>query len=63
MKVFSTPVPAPKVDFANFDRDKMIAAEVTHMKAVETWLKEKGYTGKHTGEIVRFPRRGGKTMV
>ena len=54
MKVYSSPIPAPAVDYRNFDRGKMIADESAHQEAVKSWLKTNGYTGKRTGEIVRF---------
>lgn len=57
MKVYSCPkeLPAPKIDVANFDWTKHDKAEAAHKKALAKWLKEAGYTGKYTGELVSFP--------
>lgn len=56
MKVYACPdeVPFTEPDYRNYDRDKEAANEAAHRAALKTWLKEAGYTGKHTGETVRF---------
>lgn len=56
MKVFALPesVPAPQVDYMNYNRDKVIAAEAAHKAALKRHLIEAGYTGEHTGEIAQF---------
>lgn len=53
MKVYAVPdaVPAPVVDYKNFDFAKMEADEAAHQAQ---HLRESGHTGKHTGGIVRF---------
>lgn len=55
MKIYSCPdeVPPPVVDYDNYDHAKVDDDEAAHMKALSKWLKTKGYTGKHTGEIYR----------
>ena len=55
MKVFSSPVPAPEVDYANYDRDKERKREDEHTSSVKKWLLDNGYNGKLTGKIVTFP--------
>jgi len=54
MKVYACPIPAPNPDYANYDREKENAKIEAHKLQVTSWLKTKGYTGKRTGEIVRF---------
>ena len=57
MKVFALPaeVPAPKVDYRNFDLHKMQCDERRHRLALQAHLINLGYTGKNTGKIVNFP--------
>lgn len=57
MKVYSCPteVPPPVVDYSNYDQKKEAEAENNHMAELKAWLIKHGYTGKRTGEIVRFP--------
>lgn len=64
MQIFSVAkhVPYPKVDYAKFDGDKMIADEAAHMEAVRAYLVKIGYTGKHTGEVIRFPVADGQAL-
>lgn len=52
MKVYAVPdaVPAPVVDYKNFDFAKMEADEAAHQEALAQHLRESG----HTGGIVRF---------
>ncbi len=56
MKVYTLPdeVPAPEVDYKNYDREKMLRDEDEHMAKLKAWLREAGYVGKRTGEIVAF---------
>lgn len=55
MKIYNLPkqVPAPKVDYENYDHAKVNGDEEKHMAALKAWLKKAGYTGKYTGEIYR----------
>jgi hypothetical protein len=55
MKVYSlsAEVPAPEVDYMNYDHAKATAAEEAHQKAVKKYLTDLGYTGKNTGRIYR----------
>jgi hypothetical protein len=57
MKVYSLPaeVPAPQVDYQNFNLDKMINDERKHRLSLQSWLFKAGYTGKNTGKLVNFP--------
>lgn len=59
MKVFGLPqtleATTPKVDYRNFNYDTMIADENAHRETVKNWLLEQGYTGKHTGGVLRMP--------
>jgi hypothetical protein len=56
MKVYALPneVPAPETDYRNYNREKEVARENEHMRKLAEWLRKAGYTGKRTGEIVRF---------
>ncbi len=56
MKVYNVPkeVPAPTVDFKNWDMEKHIKDEDNHIRALTQWLRKNGYTGKNTGKVVRF---------
>ena len=53
MKVYTCPpsLPAPTIDYRNYDSAKEIAAEQEHSNKLKTWLKLNGCTGKYTGEI------------
>ena len=55
MKVYILPkeVPAPKVDYENYDHAKVYGDEEKHMADLKAWLKKAGYTGKYTGEIYK----------
>jgi len=57
MKVYSVPteVPVPEVDYSNFNYAKMLKDEEDHQERLKQWLIANGFTGKYTGEIVRFP--------
>jgi hypothetical protein len=55
MKVYVTPIPAPSVDYANFDLAKVTREESEHQQALCDWLRARGYTGKRTGQIASFP--------
>ena len=48
-------VKLPKMDFANFNRDKWFKDEEDFKEALRKYIKSKGYTGKNSGEIIRFP--------
>ena len=56
MKVFSCPdeIKPPQVDFANFNREKMLADEEAHQQAIKAHMVKMGYTGPKTGEVVSF---------
>lgn len=55
IKIYSLPreVPAPVVDYSNYDHDKVQIQEEKHMTDLAAFLKEAGYTGKNTGQIYR----------
>ena len=55
MKIFDCPneIPAPQVDYKNYDSDKNQRDEEEHGEQLKTWLKANGYPGKYTGEIFR----------
>jgi hypothetical protein len=58
MKVFNLPeeCPMPKVNFGDgFDYNKMVEAETDHAATLAEWLRGQGYTGEHTGKILRMP--------
>lgn len=56
MKVYSCPAecPAPEPDYANYDFAREEAREQEHMAQLKDWLTKAGYTGKHTGGILRL---------
>ena len=64
MKVFSCPteIAVPQIDFANFNREKMLADEQAHQQAVKTHIINLGYNGPKTGETVSFPVADGHAL-
>jgi len=56
MKVYALPkeLPAPAVDYGNYNREIVARNEGEHQKRLVEWLKKAGFTGKRTGEIVSF---------
>lgn len=61
MQVYSLPaeVPAPVVDYTNFDLKKMLADEAAHSAKLKEHLIGQGYKGPHTGKIVAIPHADG----
>lgn len=59
MKVYASPVPYPEPDYRNYDSDKVRKADDEHAEKLRVWLKDNGYTGKHSGEIFRTPMADG----
>lgn len=57
MKVYGLPedVPAPEVDYANFDLKRMQRDEEAHIARLKAWLLEQGYDGPNTGRILSSP--------
>jgi hypothetical protein len=59
MKVYGLPeeleATIPEIDYVNFDYDAMIESEDIHRESIKQWLLDNGYTGKHTGGILRMP--------
>ena len=55
MKVYALPeeVPAPQVDYMNYDHEKAAKQEADHTAAVKKHFIDKGWTGKNTGRIYR----------
>ena len=53
IKLYALPreVPAPVVDYRNYDHTKVQIQEEQHMTKLADHLKKVGYTGKHTGQI------------
>lgn len=62
MKIYGLPTqtPAPIVDYSNFDGEKTHADETAHSATLKTFLIKNGYTGKHTGSILRMPVADGQ---
>ena len=50
---YALPIPAPHVDYKNYDREKVYADEQAHKAALKAELLARGFTGKHTGRIYR----------
>ena len=61
MKVYACPAecPAPKPDYANYDRKKEEAAELRHQEELKAWLVGAGYKGANTGGILQIPHADG----
>jgi hypothetical protein len=61
MKVYTAPeeIPAPEIDFRNFDLKRMEAQESEHRAKLKEWLVSKGYTGERTGEVLSEPHADG----
>lgn len=57
MKVFACPeeVPAPEMVVTNFDFAAWRKMEDEHQLRLKAWLIERGYRGKHTGDILAVP--------
>ncbi len=57
MKVYACPpdVPAPEVDYSNYDRAKVERDEEAHTAQLKTWLQMRGYDGPNTGRIFSSP--------
>jgi len=58
MRIYGLPnaLPAPVLErYSTEDLDAHYAAEAAHRERLKQWLREHGYTGERTGEIVRFP--------
>lgn len=64
MKIFGLPetLPAPVVDFSNYDREAVQAAEDAHIAALKAYMIDMGYTGKHTGDIYSVPIADGYAL-
>jgi hypothetical protein len=56
MKVYSVPeeVAFAEPDYANYDFKREQAREVEHRERLKAWMVENGFSGEHTGKIVRF---------
>ena len=61
IKVFSLPkqVPAPEVDYANYDHTQVAVDEDDHKEKLKAFLVKAGYDGNHTGRIYRAPAGDG----
>ena len=64
MKIFTCPneVPAPDVDWTNFNHGKMQADEQRHQEALKKHLIGIGYDGEHTGRLISFPVADGSAQ-
>lgn len=62
MKVYASPVNMPEPDYRNYDAALIAKQENDHMAATKKWLKDNGYNGKHTGDIVAFGVADGKAV-
>lgn len=56
MQIFATPDDVAKPEW-QFDKsyDENVAAEDEYLKRLAEWLRENGWTGKHTGREYREP--------
>ena len=59
MKVYSTPVPFAGPDYSNYDSKAEQSREAEHQGCVAAWLRNNGYVGPRTGEILREPMADG----
>lgn len=57
MKVYRLPeeLPAPVIDYSNYDFDAIQKADKEHEAALKDHLIAQGYTGKNTGGILQLP--------
>ncbi len=64
MNIYALPteVPAPKVDFSNYDHKKELEAENKHMADLKAFLIKQGYDKPLTGEILSEPIADGKAL-
>lgn len=64
MKIYDCPaeVPAPEVDYRNFDINKMQSDEEQHQKDLKAHLISLGYNKPLTGEILREPIADGQAQ-
>lgn len=55
MKIYSCPeeLPAPEIDYANYDHKKVQEQEDAHRERLKNWMIQNGYTGARTGQILR----------
>jgi len=55
-KVYRTPkeVKLPELDFSNFNRNEYEKRVNEFIENLRTHIKKLGYTGKNSGEIIRF---------
>ncbi len=55
-QIYSTPkeVKRPEIDFSNFNYKKYEEECNQYTENIKTFLKERGYTGKNVGEVIRF---------
>jgi hypothetical protein len=55
MKVYGTPEHIKLTpDYSNYNRVEEQRKEDEYKAAIKQWLVSEGYTGPHTGEIIRF---------
>lgn len=56
MKVFACPdeIKPPQIDYANFDRQKMLDDEEAHQVAIKAHMIAMGYNGPQTGKVISF---------
>lgn len=64
MKIYACPpeVPAPEMDFKNFNYDKMLADEAAHVGKLKAHMVGMGFKGENTGEVIRFPVADGSAQ-
>lgn len=64
MNIFSLPseLPAPEVDYRNYNASVEAAMEQKHQKQLKNWLIEHGYNKPLTGEILREPHGDGHAL-
>lgn len=57
MKVYACPadVPAPEIDYSNYDSTKVQRDEENHIKDLTSWLQGNGYDGPNTGRMLSEP--------
>jgi hypothetical protein len=56
VEIFSTPeeIKKPKFNFDTFMED-----EEKYIKQIAQWLKDNGYNGKYSGEVIKIPHADG----
>lgn len=61
MKIVALPkqMAYPEPDYRNYDSAAESAREAKHVEDLKSWIRENGWAGERTGEILREPHADG----